>query len=234
MQVLPGIYLINGAPYGRHQNGYLVHRQGATILIDSGDLQDGLTLAEVERNAARWGFRLEQASHLLVTHAHFDHASHTAELQRRGLKIVASPETAEAMAVGDDRCIGYAVQRTFEPCEADVVLRDGETLTVGELQIRCHAAPGHADGLVIFEIDVDGERLWFTGDLFEARHMHEWVNLPWTGDLNFDRAQTIASLARLRRLPRPEHVLPGHGPAAIGDGWRLIDMAYNEVLVKWR
>jgi metallo-beta-lactamase class B len=234
MQILPGITLINGAPYGRHQNGYWVHHQGATLMVDSGDLHDALTLPEVERNAARWGFRLEQASHLLVTHAHFDHASHAAELQRRGLKIVASPETAEALAAGDDRCIGFEVQRTFEPCVADVILRDGETLSVGDLQIRCHAAPGHADGLVIFEIDLDGERLWFTGDLFEVRPALEWVNLPWTGDPNFDRAQYIASLARLRRLPRPEHVMPGHGPAAIGDGRRLLDMAYTEALVKWR
>jgi len=113
MQILPGVYLINGSPYGRHQNGYLVHRDGATLLIDSGDLEDADTLPEVERNAARWGFRLEDASHLLVTHAHFDHASHAAALQRRGIQVVASPETAEAMAAGDERCIGYAVQRVF-------------------------------------------------------------------------------------------------------------------------
>ena len=106
---------------------------GATVLIDSGDLHDAETLPEIERNAARWDFRLEQASHLFVTHAHFDHASHAAELQRRGLKIVCSPETAEALAAGDERCIGYAVQRVFEPCQADIVVRDGEELTVDGL-----------------------------------------------------------------------------------------------------
>ena len=91
MQILPGVFLVNGSPYGRHQNGYLIHSAGATVLIDSGDLHDAETLPEVERNAARWGFHLEQASHFFVTHAHFDHASHAAELQRRGLKIVCSP-----------------------------------------------------------------------------------------------------------------------------------------------
>src|SRR5919202_850777 len=55
MQILPGVYLINGSPYGRHQNGYLIRRDGATILIDSGDLEDAETLPEVERNAAGWG-----------------------------------------------------------------------------------------------------------------------------------------------------------------------------------
>ena len=144
MQILPGVYLINGSPYGRHQNGYLLARDGAVILIDSGDIHDAETLPEVERNAARWGFRLEDVSHLLVSHAHFDHASHAAALQRRGVKIVASPETAEAMAAGDARCIGYAVNRVFAPCRPDVLLRDGEEFEVGGLQVRCHAAPGHA------------------------------------------------------------------------------------------
>jgi glyoxylase-like metal-dependent hydrolase (beta-lactamase superfamily II) len=239
MQILPGLYLINGSPYGRHQNGYLLQRDGATLLIDSGDLHDAETLPEVERNAARWGFQLEQASHLLITHAHFDHASHAAALQRRGIKVVASPETAEAMAAGDERCIGYAVNRTFDPCQADVLLKDAEELEVGCLpvgpwQVRCLAAPGHTDGLVVFEVSLNGERLWFTSDLFEAKHAHSGIDLPWTGSLDFDRSKYITSLARLLKLPPCDHVLPGHGPAAIGSGRRLLEMAYTEALLKWR
>jgi glyoxylase-like metal-dependent hydrolase (beta-lactamase superfamily II) len=234
MQILPGIYLINGSPYGRHQNGYLVHRDGATLLIDSGDLHDAETLPEVERNAARWGFRLEEASHLLVTHAHFDHASHAAALQRLGLKIVASPETAEAIAAGDERCIGYAVHRVFEPCRADVVLTDGEELTVGGLRARCLAAPGHADGLVVYELLLGGERCWFAGDLLLTAHAHFSVELPWTGGPDCDRARYIRSLSRLLQLPPCDHLMPGHGPAAIGCGRRVVEEAYTEALRKWR
>ena len=56
MQILAGVYLVNGSPYGRHQNGYLVHSEGATVLIDSGNLHDAETLPEVERNAMRFSF----------------------------------------------------------------------------------------------------------------------------------------------------------------------------------
>jgi glyoxylase-like metal-dependent hydrolase (beta-lactamase superfamily II) len=234
MQILPGVYLVNGSPYGRHQNGYLIHSAGTTVLIDSGDLHDAETLSEVERNAARWGFRLEQASHLFVTHAHFDHASHAAELQRRGLKVVCAPETAAALAAGDEHCIGYAVQRTFEPCQADIVVRDGEELTVHGLRVRCLAAPGHCNGLMVYEITVEGERLWFTSDLLIAQHAHSWVELPWTGAPDFNRPTYIASLARLLKQPPCDHLLPGHGPAAIGGARRLLEMAYTEALQKWR
>jgi glyoxylase-like metal-dependent hydrolase (beta-lactamase superfamily II) len=234
MQILPGVYLVNGSPYGRHQNGYLLHRDGATVLIDSGDIDAAQTLPEVERNAARWGVRLEQASHLLVTHAHFDHASHAAALQQRGLKVVASSETAEAMAAADARCIGYAVHRTFSPCRADIVLRGGEELSIGGLRLRCLAAPGHAAGLVVYEVVLEGERLWFCGDLLEARHAHRGIDLPWTGAPDFDRAQYIRSLARLLTLPPCDHLLAGHGPPAIGCGHRLVEEAYSEALRKWR
>jgi glyoxylase-like metal-dependent hydrolase (beta-lactamase superfamily II) len=234
MQILPGVYLINGSPYGRHQNGYLLRRSSTTVMIDSGDLDDAETLPEVERNAARWGIRLEQASHLFVTHAHFDHASHAAALQQRGLKIVASPETAEAMEKGDARCIGYAVHRVFAPCHVDVVLRDNETLNVGDLQIRCLTAAGHTAGLAVYEVMLDGERLWFCGDLLEARHAHRGIDLPWTGAPDFDRAEYIRSLARLLTLPPCDHLLAGHGPAAIGCGRYMIEEAYSEALRMWR
>jgi metallo-beta-lactamase class B len=234
MQILPGVYQINGSPYGRHQNGFLVHHGGATVLIDAGDLEDAETLPEVERNASRWGFRLEEASYLFVTHAHFDHASHAAELQRRGVQIVASPETAEAMASGDERCIGYAVQRTFEPCRVDRTLEEGQELAANGLTVRCLAAPGHTDGLVVYEIILNAERFWFIGDLLEARHAHRWVELPWTGAPDFDRAKYIQSLARLLKMPPCDHLLPGHGPVAIGGGRRLLEMAYTEALLKWR
>ena len=158
----------------------------------------------------------------------------TAELQRRGLKIVCSPETAAALAAGDERCIGYAVQRVFEPCQADIVVRDGEELTVDGLRVRCLAAPGHCNGLMVYEMAMEGERMWFTSDLLIAQHAHSWVELPWTGAPDFDRPTYIASLARLLKQPPCDHLFPGHGPAAIGGARRLLEMAYTEALLKWR
>ena len=238
MQILPGVYQVNGSPFGRHQNAYLVCRDGACIMIDSGDLEDAETLPEVERNAARWGIRLDDVTHLFVTHAHFDHASHAAALQRRGAKIVASPATAEAMLAGDDRCIGYAVQRVFERCQTDVVLENDQELLFtsqsGSISVRCLAAPGHTEGLVVYEIILDGERCWFIGDLLEAMHAHRWASLPWTGAPDFDRAKYIESLAKLLQRPPCDHLFPGHGPVAIGCGRRPLQMAYTEALLKWR
>jgi hydroxyacylglutathione hydrolase len=233
MQILPGIYLINGVPYGRYQNSYLIHSEGATLIIDSGDLDDGACLPEVERNAARWGFRLEQASHLLVTHSHYDHSSHAAALQKRGLRIVASPATARSMAVGDEMCIAFSVHRPFEPCQPDIILSDGEELAVHGLTVRVIAAPGHTEGLVVFEIKINSERCWFIGDLFATNGGQGKVEMPWTGSPDYDRAQYVRTLGKLANLPC-DNLFPGHGPAALGFGRRVVEMAYVEALVRYR
>jgi metallo-beta-lactamase class B len=233
MQVLPGIFQVNGTPYGRHQNGYLVRRNGATLLIDSGDLQED-TFSRVSQHMARWGVPSEEISHLLLTHAHYDHASHAATWQKQGVLVVASAATAAAIAAGDERCIGYEVQRPFEPCQADIVVEEGQPLRIAGLEITVHAAPGHAEGMVIYELVLDGERLWFVGDLFETMMGHRWISLPWTGSPDFDRQKYIATLKHLLSLPACDHLFPGHGPVALGGGWRLLGMAYSEALVKWR
>jgi glyoxylase-like metal-dependent hydrolase (beta-lactamase superfamily II) len=192
-------------------------------------------LPEVEVNAARWGFRLEDATHLFVTHAHFDHASHARALQERGIKIVASPEAAEAMAAGDERCIGYAHQRVFERCEADVVLRDGEELAVDELTVQCIAAPGHSDDSVVYSIELGGEAHWFVGDVLATTGTYSGLDVepPWTGAPGFDRAKTLESAERLLEF-HCDHVYPGHGHPGIGCGGALVQRLLNVRRMLWQ
>ena len=35
-------------------------------------------------------------------------------------------------------------------------------------------------------------------------------------------------------LPPCDHLLPGHGPVAIGCGRKVLEILYTEALVKWR
>ena len=100
--------------------------------------------------------------------------------------------------------------------------------------MRAVAVPGHCADMVLFETTVGDERVWFTGDLFETIHAHRLINLPYMGATDFDRATYIATLKRVLTLPPAEHILPGHGPVAIGRGRRLVEMAYNEAMMSWR
>lgn len=233
MQILPHIYLANGFAYQQHQNSYLVVGEGATVLIDSGDLEERETFHLVRANLALWGLRPEDVTHLLVTHAHFDHSSHATTWQRLGAQVVASPAAADAMAAGDDRCIGYAVRRTFDPCRVDRVLGDGDALTAGDLTFRAIAAPGHADSCLIYELMRDGRRIWFCGDVI-LTDLEGWrVELGWNGGPDYHRPTYLETLRRLAHLPC-DVLLPGHGAPRIGEAWRQVQMAYTKALMEWR
>jgi metallo-beta-lactamase class B len=231
MQILPGLYLVNGFPYRRHQNSYLLKTKAGPIIIDSGDMEEE-SFGTVEQACNRWGFDVRNVSHLLVTHAHFDHSSHAARFRSMGAAIVASEDTAAAMATGDDRCIGYAMGRAFEPCPTDRVIRDGEVLDLGGIAIRGIAAPGHAEGLMIFEVMLGNERLWFCGDLVEVGPVCTDLQLGWTGGPDYDRPTYLETLRRLAHM-ECDTLLPGHGPPGIGLGKRLIQMAYTKAMVEW-
>jgi len=232
MQILPDVYLVNGFAYGQHQNGYAVRLGDTVIMIDSGDLEHP-TFDLVVANLARWGMAVDDVSHLLVTHAHFDHASHAAALKRFGVKIVGNRDAAEALATGDDRCAGYAVHGVFEPVEVDVVVSDGDELAIGGTAIRCLAAPGHADSCTVYEVMLRGERLWFVGDVILTGPEGQSVALGWNGGPGYDRATYVETLRRLAHLPC-DHLFPGHGPASIGGGKRLVEMAYTQAMMTLR
>lgn len=232
MQILPDVYLVNGYPYGQHQNGYVVRLGDTYVMVDSGDLEHP-TFDLVLTNCTRWGISVNDISTLLVTHAHFDHASHAAALQRRGLSIVTNRAGAEALVTGDDRTVGYSVNGVFEPCKVDQIVTDGEELVIGGTSILCYEVPGHADSCVVYEIQLHGERLWFVGDMFLTGLNWESVELCWTGGPDYDAPTYIESLRRLAHIPC-DHVFPGHGPAAIGGGQRLVSMAYTKAMVERR
>jgi glyoxylase-like metal-dependent hydrolase (beta-lactamase superfamily II) len=231
MQILPGLYLVNGFPYGRHQNGYLLQAPSGLLLIDSGDMEED-SFPTVEQAFRLWGVDLADVTHLFLTHAHFDHSSHAARFRRLGAKIVASQDTADAIAAADDRCIAYAVDGEFEPCQTDIILHDGETIDAGGLSVRAIAAPGHATGLMVFEVVLADRPLWFCGDLLKVGTECKSVELGWPGGPDYDRPTYLETLRKLAHLDC-HTLLAGHGPPGLALGKRLLRMAYTKAMVEW-
>ena len=230
MQIIPKVYMVNGFVYGQWQNSYVVKMDDATVMIDFGQ-HEADTFESVRKNCSVWGIDLAEISYLLVTHAHFDHSSYAARLKQMGVKIVASEQTAEAMACGDDRCVGYALNLTYEPCKVDCIVNDGDDITVGKQLIHCIAAPGHAKGCMIYEIISDGKRLWFVGDQIIPMLAlgHRTVELGWKGSPDYDDLTYLDSLRKLCHM-ECDDLFPGHGVPCIANGHQLMEMAYNQAM----
>jgi glyoxylase-like metal-dependent hydrolase (beta-lactamase superfamily II) len=146
----------------------LIRRHGRLLLIDSGD-------ASVLQFAQKAG--VGSVDWVLYTSHQRDHCSGAELLKKAGVKI-AVPEgevqffrDATEFWQNADKLINYA--QDFRPDLSvlrnsvlpDRVLRPGEVFRWEDLEIHVVATPGMADGAVSYELEVDGTRVTFTGDL---------------------------------------------------------------------
>ncbi len=123
---------------------YLIKTSAGAILIDG-------TLAEnagmIARNIVAVGVRLRDVKLILVTHAHFDHAAGVAALERAtGARVVAGIRDVRALETGvPPGETSYGVIR-FPPVHVDRGVRNGETVTLGNVMLTARATPGHTPG----------------------------------------------------------------------------------------
>ena len=148
-------------PFRIYGNTYYVGVHGlSSILITSdqghvlidGDLRE--SPAKIATSIAKLGFRIEDVKLILNSHVHHDHAGGIAKLQHlSGATVAASASSARVLMQGhsgpDDPL--YGELRSI-PAVRDVkIVKDGETLHVGSLELTAHLTPGHTPGVVTTE-----------------------------------------------------------------------------------
>jgi hydroxyacylglutathione hydrolase len=206
---------------------YLVDGGAEAAIVDAGV---GRSTEAILANVAGAGVAPDRVSHLLLTHAHPDHAGGAAALRERlpRLEVAASSAVArwvtaadeEAMSVAPGKRAGfYPAEFRSVPCAVDRVVGEADTVRVGDLTLRAVETPGHADGHVAYLANVDGLIVLFGGDLvfFDGR-----ISLANTWDC---RLQEYAlSMGKLRGAGI-DALLPGHHFVSLRDGQRHVDAA---------
>ncbi len=180
-------------------NCYLVREDGAqsALLIDPGAEPEAI-LRAVEAEAV-------PVAGIVCTHGHPDH---TGALR----KVVAATGAPVHIHAADAPLLArswpeYAVDEVPAPPGTEVrLLRDGETLKVGETDLRVLHTPGHCRGCIVLY----GAEVAFTGDTLFAGSVGR-TDLP-----GGDQAALEASLRRLvLELSPITLIYPGHGPSTV-------------------
>ena len=180
-----------------NENTYLVYDEETKngIIIDP-----GCKIENIEQMILENGVNLE---YILLTHCHNDHIESLIPLKEKtGAKIVTGDKGSKNIGDTKKNLTLYGLDYPISDIEADIILNDGETLTLDSLNIKCIYTPGHTECCVCYLCCNE----LFSGDTLFLRSIGRW-DLP-TGDF-----KTIerSIKEKLYTLPDETAVHPGHG-----------------------
>ena len=175
------------------------------VVIDPGTMNTDDT-SEVANEIRRLGLRIR---YILNTHGHPDHVS-----GNDYLKVAVGGEVLihqlDALKLTDPVRSGatmFGMNMYVSP--PDGLLKDGDTISFGDLSLTVAHTPGHSSGGVVFV----GDGFVFTGDTLFSRSIGR-SDLPDSSDEGTVAYEVLLRSIREKLLTLPDEtvVLSGHGP----------------------
>ena len=181
-------------------NCYLLADDGEIAIIDPG-FEPERVLSAVARLAARPGKPPRAVKYIINTHGHIDHMGADAEIkQATGALILIGHADARQLTDSQANLSVFLGAETVSP-PADRLLREGDTVEVGETVMKVYETPGHTEG----GICLIGDGFAFTGDTLFFDSMGR-TDFPGGSERKIK-----ASLQRLvELLPDDTMLYPGH------------------------
>ncbi len=165
------------------------------LVIDPGDEGERiLNIIEQE------GYKLEK---VINTHGHWDHIGANFYLKSKTNAKIYIHEDDAAFLRDENLSLMSWVAKGEKTVDADEILKDGDTIKLGLLNLKVIHTPGHTPGGISLQV----KNLLFTGDTLFAGSIGR-TDLPG-GDYD----EIIKSLkTKLAPLDDNLEVYPGHGP----------------------
>jgi len=139
-------------------SSHLIDTGEGLILIDTGYPQN---LYQVIHNIYQLGFDIRDIRYIIHSHGHYDHLGGTkALMELTGAKTFVGKGDEDYANGSLDltwaKEIGFEYYEAFEP---DVIMVDGDVISLGNTHIEVVSTPGHTPGTVslFFEVSDDGK-----------------------------------------------------------------------------
>lgn len=150
---------------------------------------------------------------ILLTHAHPDHVGALYDIVEKDHVPVYLISEDEEMLKTNSTHFGPMLGMDMKDVTPDILLKDGDEITVGEMNFKTMHTPGHTEGSCCFLLN---DKDLFSGDTLFYASMGR-VDLPGGNEEHM-----MQSLLRLANMDTDIRVHPGHGPSTeIGKELRL-------------
>jgi metallo-beta-lactamase class B len=147
-RVIGNIYYVGSKDIAQ----FLITTPAGHILLDGGF---EASVPRLREEVASLGFRFEDIRYLITSHAHIDHVQGVALVRAQtGAKVVASARDAETITGGGKGEAVYDGVYSWAPCPVDLVVADGDRVSLGGTTLTAHVTPGHTRGAVTWTMQV--------------------------------------------------------------------------------
>lgn len=148
------------------------------------------------------GLDKKKLKYILLTHGHFDHITGADEIRDiTGAPLAVHKNDSDCLTDPDKNAYKYFFREDLILRPAEIILNDGDVLSLGKSEIRVMHTPGHTKGSVCYFT----EDSIYTGDTLFDR------SIGRTDLLGGSMGELEESLRRLIRLERDYNIYPGHG-----------------------
>lgn len=166
-------------PYGTNSYILICARTGDSVIVD----------APAEASVIQERLKETTPRYLLITHNHFDHTGALKALKAElAIPVAAHPEDA-----------------TLLPLKPDILLKGGETLSFGKVELKVFHTPGHTPGSLCFYTEdylIAGDTIFPGG--------------PGKTSSPENLKQIIESItSKIFTLPDDTRIFPGHGDSTV-------------------
>ncbi len=189
-------------------NCYILVSGGEACVIDPGGDAE-----RIIKEAQNCGAEIKK---IILTHGHYDHIGGVKELSEKTKAKVYIHKDDEEMLSDSEKNLNFLSEEKIDFCSADVLLKGGEEIKVGDSTLKIYHTPGHSKG----GISIACENVLFSGDLLFKGSIGRF-------DFGNVRVELNSLKFLVKTFPKETIVYPGHGEfTTIGD-----EMKYNPYII---
>lgn len=199
-KIIDNIFVIQ---HGLGSNIYLLDFEKKVIIDTGHPIEIKKTLSILKKSK----FTIESIDYIINTHSHADHVGANSKLKElnSNVKIANSHKQIAFQERRAQKKVLDGAEDNFTPYNIDILLRDGDTIDLGEIALQIIETPGHTiDSISIY---LPEYKFLFSGDMIYYKTI---AQLDYYQSIMLSSEELLSSYNKIRNL-KIEAIYPGHG-----------------------